>query len=192
MSLLDLLLGRKHVPMIGLDISSSSAKLVELGMSATGEYVLERLASDIVACRVVIGVEQKHQHQGRPYSVRVDLSVPGHELVVNKVQNEDVYVAMRDAFDSMRRQLENLVERRRGEEKTHPVPLHGEIVRIDGASGFGFIRTPDGSEYYFSRDNIVSTPFEHMRTGAAVQFVPDTAGEGRQAKRVSLGKHAMG
>ncbi len=46
MSLLDLLLGRKHAPMIGLDISSSSAKLVELGMSATGEYVLERLASE--------------------------------------------------------------------------------------------------------------------------------------------------
>lgn len=46
MSLLDLLLGRKHVPMIGLDISSSSAKLVELGMSASGEYVLERLASE--------------------------------------------------------------------------------------------------------------------------------------------------
>ena len=46
MSFLDLLLGRKHAPMIGLDISSSSAKLVELGLSATGEYVLERLASE--------------------------------------------------------------------------------------------------------------------------------------------------
>ena len=44
MSLLDLLLGRKHVPMIGLDISSSSAKLVELGKSSTGEYVLEHQA----------------------------------------------------------------------------------------------------------------------------------------------------
>ena len=46
MSLLDLLLGRKHVPMIGLDISSSSAKLVELGKAANGEYVLERMASE--------------------------------------------------------------------------------------------------------------------------------------------------
>ena len=46
MSLLDLLLGRKHVPMIGLDISSSSAKLVELSKSATGDYVLERMASE--------------------------------------------------------------------------------------------------------------------------------------------------
>ena len=46
MSLLDLLLGRKHVPMIGLDISSSSAKLVELSLSSSGEYVLERLATE--------------------------------------------------------------------------------------------------------------------------------------------------
>lgn len=46
MSFLDLLLGRKHVPMIGLDISSSSAKLVELSQTAGGDYVLERLASE--------------------------------------------------------------------------------------------------------------------------------------------------
>jgi type IV pilus assembly protein PilM len=32
--------------MLGLDISSSSVKLVELGQSATGEYVLERFASE--------------------------------------------------------------------------------------------------------------------------------------------------
>ena len=46
MSVLDLLLGRKHAPMVGLDISSSSAKLVELGQSANGDYVLERFASE--------------------------------------------------------------------------------------------------------------------------------------------------
>ena len=46
MTILDLLLGRKHVPMIGLDISSSSAKLVELGKSSAGELVLERLATE--------------------------------------------------------------------------------------------------------------------------------------------------
>lgn len=32
--------------MIGLDISSSSVKLVELSQSNTGEYVLERFASE--------------------------------------------------------------------------------------------------------------------------------------------------
>jgi type IV pilus assembly protein PilM len=43
---LDALLGRKHPPMIGLDISSSSVKLVELNQTASGEYVLERFASE--------------------------------------------------------------------------------------------------------------------------------------------------
>ena len=42
MSFLDTLLGRKHPPMIGLDISSSSVKLVELAQTAAGEYVVER------------------------------------------------------------------------------------------------------------------------------------------------------
>jgi type IV pilus assembly protein PilM len=45
-SFLDTLLGRKHPPMIGLDISSSSVKLVELGQNASGDYVLERFAAE--------------------------------------------------------------------------------------------------------------------------------------------------
>ena len=46
MGILDVLLGRKHPPMIGLDISSSSVKLVELSQNASGEMVLERFASE--------------------------------------------------------------------------------------------------------------------------------------------------
>jgi len=45
-SFLDLLLGRKNPPVIGLDISSSSVKLVELGQSAGGDFVLERFGSE--------------------------------------------------------------------------------------------------------------------------------------------------
>ena len=46
MSFLDRFLGRGHSPMFGLDISSSSVKLVELGQNAGGDYVLERFASE--------------------------------------------------------------------------------------------------------------------------------------------------
>ncbi|MES2091033.1 MAG: pilus assembly protein PilM [Pseudomonadota bacterium] len=46
MSFLDTLLGRKHPPMIGLDISSSSVKLVELSQAVSGEFILERFASE--------------------------------------------------------------------------------------------------------------------------------------------------
>ena len=44
MSFLDALLGRKHSPMIGLDISSSSVKLVELSQTASGDFILDRFA----------------------------------------------------------------------------------------------------------------------------------------------------
>jgi len=43
---LDILLGRKHPPVVGLDISSSSVKLVELDQTSSGEFVLERFASE--------------------------------------------------------------------------------------------------------------------------------------------------
>jgi len=153
---------------------------------------LDAMAPDLMACRVNIDLEQKHKQQGRPYGVRIDLTMPGHELVVNKVQDEDVYVALRDAFDNMRRQLEGVVRKRHGQEKPHALSLHGEVVRLDDVSGTGFIRTPDGDEYYFSRDNLADTPFEHVQTGSTVQFIPEVGSQGRQAKRVSLGKHGMG
>jgi ribosomal subunit interface protein len=70
---------------------------------------LERFAADIMSCRVVVDQAQMHKHQGRPFGVRIDLTLPGRELVVDRVQNEDVYVALRDAFDDMTRQLEDTV-----------------------------------------------------------------------------------
>jgi ribosomal subunit interface protein len=74
---------------------------------------LESFAPNIIACRITIELEQRHQHQGNPYEVGIDLTLPGRELVVSKVQNEDAYVCLRDAFDRMKRQLEDAVRRRR-------------------------------------------------------------------------------
>lgn len=73
----------------------------------------------IVNCRVVIEMPQRHKHQGKLHSVRIELSVPGAELVANHAQDEDVYVALRDAFAAITRQLEDYVRRQRGEIKTH-------------------------------------------------------------------------
>lgn len=134
---------------------------------------LERFCAGIMACRVAIELRQKHHHQGRPFGVRIDLTLPGHELVVNRVENEDVYVALRDAFNGMKRQLEDTVRRRRGMEKQHSQELHGEVVRLDEEDGFGFIRAPDGEEYYFGRENLVDARFEQLRIGSAVQFIAE-------------------
>jgi ribosome-associated translation inhibitor RaiA len=153
---------------------------------------LDRFRPDIMACRVTIELAEKHQHQGRPFAVRVDVTVPDHELSVDRVHDEDVYVALREAFDDTKRQLEDSVRRVRGQEKLHATTLRGEVVRFADEGQCGFIRTPDGDEYWFGPDNVAGVPFEHVELGAQVQFVPEVAAEGRQAKRVSIGKHRVG
>ncbi len=94
-------------------------------------HKLELFACDIMSCRIYIDLEQKHKQQGRPFGVRIDLTLPGHELVVNRVQHEDPYIALRDAFDSMKRQLQDVVHRRRGQEKQHAAPLRAQTEPPD-------------------------------------------------------------
>lgn len=153
---------------------------------------LDQFRPDIMSCRVTVELAGKHHHHGRGFSVRVDVTVPDHELTVDRVHEEDVYVALREAFDDMRRRLQDTLRRVQGQEKQHATPLHGEVVRFADDARSGFIRTPEGDEYWFGPDNVAGTPFEHIGIGAKVQFIPEVAGEGRQAKRVSLGKHEMG
>jgi ribosomal subunit interface protein len=74
---------------------------------------LSGFCPDIVSCRVVIEQRDRHKSQGRSFNVRVALGVPGEELVVNHDHDEDVYVAVRDAFASLARRLEDFIRRRR-------------------------------------------------------------------------------
>jgi len=89
------------------------SEAVETAARAKAEK-LDRFRPDIVSCRVTIKLPHRHQQQGRPFAVRIDVTVPDRELTVDRVQDEDVYVALRDAFDDMTRQLEDSVRRVRG------------------------------------------------------------------------------
>jgi len=150
---------------------------------------LETFHPRITSCRVTVEELRKHHHQGREFRVRLDLRVPGKELVVTRDHDEDVYVALRDAFDAAKRQLEDVVREMRGDVKAHPLPQHGTVARLFTDQGYGFIQTRDGRELYFSRENVMHPPFEHLAPGQEVQFVEEVAGEGLQAKRVTAGKH---
>lgn len=96
---------------------------------------LERFSGDIMACRVAIDLLQKHRHQGRPFGVRIALTIPGRELVVNRVENEDPYVALRDAVDDIRRQLEDALRQRRGQQKQHARELQDKPVGTNDEAG---------------------------------------------------------
>jgi ribosomal subunit interface protein len=152
---------------------------------------LARFHPRITSCRVVVRGLGKHQHQGRQCEVEVDLRVPGHaEIVSNRHHHEDVYVALRDAFASVTRQLEEVVREKRGDVKVHETPQHGTIARLSREEGVGIIETDDGRELYFSRENVVHPSFDRLEPGTPVQFIAESAGEGLQAKRVSVGKHS--
>lgn len=80
---------------------------------------LERFHGAITSCRIVVEQPHHHRHQGGQFVVRLNIGVPGGEIVVNHDHDEDVYVAVRDAFNAARRQLEDHVRRRDGGDKAH-------------------------------------------------------------------------
>ena len=95
-----------------------------------------------------------------------------------------------------RRAVEQILTRR-GETLValRDVPFNHVRVRTGLSSTVVFAvraRTPDGDEYYFGADNVTGVPFEHLQVGTQVQFIPEVAALGRQAKRVSVGKHGAG
>jgi ribosomal subunit interface protein len=147
---------------------------------------LDRYYDRIMSCRVVLELAGRHRRQGKQFTVHIDVKVPGGEIVVNKAHDEDLQIALRDAFDAARRRLEDYARGQRGDVKRHAAVLTGRVARIDAAEGFGFIATEDGSEYYFSRDNVVSPPFKSLSVGTTVHFIEDAGAEGPQAKRVSI------
>lgn len=80
---------------------------------------LEQFCDRLMACRVTIERLHKHRQHGQPHTVRIDVTLPRRELSVDRVQDEDVHVALRDAFDDMTRRIEDTVRRVRGQQKVH-------------------------------------------------------------------------
>lgn len=80
---------------------------------------LNEFFNHISSCRIVVELQDKHRHQGKQFTVRIDIKVPGNEIVVDRAHSEDVYVALRDAFDAAKRQLEEYARKLRGDVKTH-------------------------------------------------------------------------
>ncbi len=148
---------------------------------------LDRFYDRIMSCRVVVEESQRRRHQGKLYSVRIDITVPGKELAVTREENEDAYVAVRDAFDAAVRKLEEHARRRHGDVKTHATPPTGRIIRIFPDSDYGFIKTADDREIYFHRNSVLDdVDFKQLKFGTEVTFIEEQGKEGPQAARVAI------
>jgi len=152
---------------------------------------LDRFYDRIMSCRVVVDSTQRRQRQGKLFGVRIDITVPRKELAVTREENEDVYIAVRDAFDAASRRLEEHGRRERGDTKSHEGPQSGRIIRIFADEHYGFIGTPDEREIYFHQNSVLNGDFERLKIGAEVAFVEEQGTDGPQAARVSVSKRQV-
>ena len=74
---------------------------------------LERYYDRIVSCRVALEAKNKQ------YTARIDLKVPGGEIAITHQHDEDLQVALREAFHAARRRLEDYARTQRGDVKRH-------------------------------------------------------------------------
>lgn len=158
---------------------------------------LDRVCDNIMRCAVVVEAPSKHKRVGDHFRVRIDITVPGSELVINREPDQhhsyvDVHVCLRDAFNSAKRQLEEYVCRRKGYVKVHePVP-HGRITALFPEEDYGRIETADGRDLYFHRNSVLEADFDTLEEGMEVRFCEEEGEHGPQASTVRLvGKHHL-
>jgi len=147
---------------------------------------LDRFSERIMSCRVVVDSAQRRQHQGKLFVVRIDMTVPRSKELVTSAEHEDVYVAIRDAFEAAYRVVEEKRRRERGVVKSHEEVPVGMIARISPDEQYGFIRTRDDRDVYFHRNSVLNNEFTKLKVGAEVSFLEEQGKEGPQAVRVAV------
>jgi cold shock CspA family protein/ribosome-associated translation inhibitor RaiA len=170
---------------------------------------LERYYRPIMGCRVLVEFAARHHETGNRYHVRIDLTVPGEEIVVAHgaslhATDQDIHlakatkqdeadperkhalVAVREAFDTARRRLQNYGRRQRGTPKAPARQPHGHVARLFPIDGYGYLESKDGHEVYFQKSSVLKNAFERLTVGSVVSFVEEPGEKGPQASTVTL------
>jgi cold shock CspA family protein/ribosome-associated translation inhibitor RaiA len=152
---------------------------------------LDRICDSITSCRVTIAMPHQHHRSGNHYEVRIDLKAPDREMTASceapeHAEGRELEVTVRDAFDALRRKLENYMHRRRREVKKHDGLPHARIRMVLPHADHGFLETHDGREIYFHRNSVVDGAFDSLRSGMEVAFVEQQGEKGPQASTVRV------
>lgn len=156
---------------------------------------LEKFYSRITSCRVAVSLPHRHKRQGNLVAIHIDIHVPGTVLVVDREpaasqRDENWRVAVHDAFDRARRQVEEFSQKIRGDEKTHDLVDHvGRIKFTRPFENYGFITTEDDREIYFHRHAVADDRFDELDPGDEVRFREEEGENGPQATVVTLLRH---
>lgn len=150
---------------------------------------LENFHDRIVKCHVVLENPHRHQKHGKRFHVRIDMIVPGKELVVSKNlddSKEDLHAAVDDAFGDAERALSEHGRAQEPDLKNHVRPPHGVVAKIFHERGYGFIEAEDGHEVYFHQNSVIDGRFEKLQIGAKVRYAEEDGDKGPQASTVHV------
>lgn len=147
---------------------------------------LDRFHERIMSCRVVVSAPNRRQRSGRLYHVSIDLKLPGHEIAINRDSalnqaHEDVYVAIRDAFEALVRRIEDVSRQQRGDIKTHDEAPIGEVIRLFPDKKYGFIEDKAAGEIYFHAHSVANDGFRKLKVGTKVHYSAEPGDKGLHA-----------
>lgn len=107
----------------GIDHSQAVADAVQKRLDK-----LERFSDEIQSLRVILESPHNHHHKGKVFHVGVEAIIPNHDIQVNhdqhdKHEHEDIYIAIRDAFNALERQIKSVYEKKRHQDRAVSKPL---------------------------------------------------------------------
>lgn len=170
---------------------------------------LDSFYNHVMGCRVTIEMPHRHRKKGSSYRIRIDLMVPGEEIVVKrepslrqrakqlgetgikkhletKTPQKDLRVAINDAFKAASRQLRDYARRQRGDVKSHPSLHMARVSKILQDEGYGFLTSDNGRGIYFHKNSVLNRAFSHLMVGTRVCFVEEPGDKGPQASTVRI------
>ena len=160
---------------------------------ADGLDDLEEVYDRITSVRVMVEETNPGRKAGKLNHVRVEIGVPGSEIVVNRnppehPASQDLHSAIREAFGIARRQLREFKRRQRGDTKRQDLPPHGRVVKLAADSAgdrFGFLMAEDGREIYFHENAVLDGAYDDLEVGDEVRFAESGGDEGPMASTVA-------
>lgn len=161
-------------------------------LSALAERHCEKLhtfTERLLRCHVVLEAPHRHHRHGKRYHVRVDVSVPGKEIVATRAAEddaEDLYVLLDAAFSDLTRQLQDHGASRKVDTKAHHRPPHAVVARVFHERGYGFLTAEDGHEIYFHAHSVLGARFDDLEAGARVRYAEEDGDKGPQASTVHV------
>lgn len=146
---------------------------------------LESFWDRITSCRVVVNMPRRRGHTGQHYNVRIDVKVPGAELVIKRQAQERLLDAVQEAFRAAARRVQDQARKTRAAVRLSRGAPRGTVTRLLPWEGYGFITTVDDREVYFDRNSVIDEGFDRLEEGMSVRFAEEAGARGPQASTVA-------